>query len=134
MKNLLIGFFPDPDRTDYPYNVNDDYQLVRSAADDVKIFNPNSSKEDNLIIKSKIIEIAWTDRYIVSKREGLKRRSDNSDSNQATNEKVFDYWIFDTENSKVYGPLDDEAFEEQKEELGIPADLKLKDINLYMDK
>ena len=81
-------------------------------------------------IPTKVIECDADKRFIIAKRQGLKRRSPNNpnDTYEEPDTRVVDYWILDTSAPKVFGPLTLNEFNDQRKVLAVPSSLVLKDV------
>jgi len=71
------------------------------------------------MVYTKVVEVAWDDRWILAKRQQL--RMDN----------VFDFWILDTKEKKLYGPINETSFAAKRKDLNVSAGLELKDVYSY---
>jgi Protein of unknown function (DUF3997) len=120
---------------DYTYPVAGKYILVKSSANDVKIV-PNSSYDANTpLIPSKVIEVAWNDKIIIAKQQGLKEKSKGS-GYMIPDDSIINYWILDTKGldiygPDIYGPFDKEHFIKERKNLKISDSLELKPVESY---
>lgn len=111
-------------KSDFAVPLVGNYQLVRTSAHQVSIVPVGGWSEGTPIIPSKVVEVAFGDRYILAKRQHLKPRS-NSGVEEPVDE--FDYWILDTAAPALYGPLDEPAYADKRKELAVANSLQLRD-------
>jgi hypothetical protein len=117
-----------PGPEDFQYPLAGEYLLFRSSAEQIQI-SPESYGSKTPIIAPKVVEVAWSDRFILAKRQALKARGGfPGDDLQVPVDGKFDFWILDTAAPKVYGPFDEPAFRARRAELGVPTGLRLKDV------
>lgn len=81
-------------------------------------------------IPAKVVELGHDERFIIAKQNHLKRLSPDS-TYMAPNPGIFSYWIIDVSIPKAYGPLTEVVFKSKRQELRIPDELMLKDVNSY---
>lgn len=131
--------------SDYDYPVGNNYILVRSSSHEIKVIPNTGYMYEKEILPSKVVEIAWNERYVIAKQYGMKIRGSNSPDNtyeEPDKSKVY-YWILDTSlNEKEtdldgyeyrgirYGPYDYEEFQKELKSLGLTK-LKLKPVEKY---
>ena len=119
-----------PGITDYSYEVGTGYQVFRSSAHSVSVV-PIENGSDKPIIPTKVVQIAWNDRYVLAKRNGMKQvypDPNNLDySHTVPDESIVEYYILDTIDFVLYGGFDFQEFEEKKKELNISDKLVLED-------
>lgn len=131
----LVGFVGcdpvafGPGTQDFVVRIAGDYSIHRTSAHQIQIA-PTSWNDATPIIPTKVIECNTDGRFVIAKRQGLKRRSPDTpnDSYEEPDPRVFDFWILDTRTPKVYGSLTFEQFTAKKNELGIASSLRLKDV------
>ncbi len=118
-----------PGVQDFVAHIAGDYSILRSSAHQIQIAS-NSRIDSTPIIPTKVIECDTDGRFVIAKRQGLKRRSPNNpdDTYEEPDPQVFDYWILDTRTPRVYGPLTFEQFTAKKKELALSPSLRLKDV------
>ena len=106
-----------------------DYYIHRTSSHQIMIA-PETWNDSVPTIPTKVIECATDKRFIIAKRQGLKRRnpSDPNDTYEEPDPKVTDYWILDTAVPKVFGPFTLNQFEDKRKTLGVPSKLTLKDV------
>ena len=122
-----VGFGPGVQ--DFVVRIAGDYSIQRTSAHQIQIA-PDGWNDSTPIIPTKVIECNTDGRFVIAKRQGLKRRSPNNpnDTYEEPDPLVFDYWILDTRTPKVYGPLTVEQFTAKITELNVPSSLRLKDV------
>lgn len=109
-----------PGLGDYEYDIAGSYKVIRTSVHEVSITTLGSSKT---VVPAKVVEIAWDQKFIIAKQLPLIK---NDDSNvPIPDENTINFWIIDTSDAKVYGPLANEDFEKNKLTLGVPEDLIL---------
>lgn len=120
-----------PGRGDFSYPVAGKYMLYRNSAHMIFVAPMEGWNGKAPVIKEKVIEIAWNNKYIVAKKQDLTRRSSNNvkDSYMEPVPNKYSYWILDAEELKVFGPLSPEEMDKMKSSLGI--NLVLKDVYSY---
>lgn len=127
------GFrFPSPAVADFSAHLAVDYFISRTSALEIEI-NPGRSGEGTPIIPSLVVECATDGRFIIAKRQGLKR-SNPQDPNDTWMEKdpnVVDYWILDAQQPRVEGPLTEAEFIKLRRSLGIAEDLQMRKVSEF---
>lgn len=121
-----------PVQTDFTHSFAGDYELVRTSVHQVIIVPKGGWSDDTPKIPSKVVEVAWDDRFILAKRQHLKRRGMSpSDGYEEPVDGKFDYWILDTRRPTGYGPFDEAEFGNQRKELGISELLPMRDVSSF---
>lgn len=110
---------PGPGLQDFEYPLSGGYILSRTSADQIQIHPHGGWDNKTPMVHTKVVQVAWNDRWILAKRQQLRV------------ENVFDFWILDTKERELYGPLDELSFGSKRNELGLPDALKLKDVYAY---
>jgi len=126
--------FPGPGTADFNVELVGGYELWRTSSHQVTITPKGIVTESSPMVPPKVLECGFDDRFIVAKREGLKRRSpDNSqDTYMEPDRSVVDYWIIDTKKpAKTYGPLSEADFLAKRLQLGVPPSVTMKNISEY---
>lgn len=85
----------------------------------------------NDIVPPKVVEVAWNEDYILAKQLELVIDPNSHNNIPIPDDKKDFYWIIVTESGEVFGPLTFEQFNTKKEELGIPNDLILKNVEEF---
>ena len=75
--------------------------------------------EKTPVIPTKVVEVAWDERFVIAKQQIVR-----------LGEK-YQFWILDTTVPKIFGPFEESAFKEKRNELGISESLVLKDVYPY---
>lgn len=124
-----------PGHSDFSTPIVGGYSLFRNSAHSVWI-TPGSHNDDTPIIAEKVLECAVYNKFILAKRQGLRRRSPNDpqDTYKEPDPNVFDYWILDSSIPEVYGPFDIKNFEIRKRELNIDPSVTLNSVNSFSQK
>lgn len=113
--------------SDFSHSLAGDYELVQTSAHDVEIVPKGAWSDDAPIIPSKVVEVAFDDRFILAKRQHLKRRGMSpSDGYEEPIDGKFDYWILDTRGPTVFGPFDEADFGVNRKKLGISDQLQMR--------
>lgn len=116
---------------DYEMELPNNYIIWASSAHQVEIVPKESSYFEEDKIPSKVVEIAWNDRYIIAKQYGLKEKYPNKSDNSykvPDTSKIY-YWILDTKDKVRYGPyINEKDFNDKKNEISI-GHLKLKSLD-----
>lgn len=114
---------------DFHIDLSDGYTVIRTSGHNVKIVTRISEYifSDN-IVPPKVVEVVWNDDYILAKQLELVIDPNSHNKYLIPDNKKDFYWIIVTESDEVFGPLTFEQFNTMKEELGIPNDLILKDV------
>jgi len=118
-----------PGQDDFSVKLAGDYSLDRTSAHEITIA-PEVWNDSIPTIPSKVIECATDGRFIIAKRQGLKRRNLNpKDTYKEPDPGVFDYWILDTNDpASALGPLSKADFDAKRKGLKIADTLTMKDI------
>lgn len=106
---------------DYEIELVNGYAISKSAVGRVRIYPPEDITEDIYVPLSEdyedgeyITQVGHDEeRYIVAK----------------TNRNL--YYIVDTNDSILYGPLDKNEFDEKRNDLEIPSQVELKELDEY---
>lgn len=124
------GFrFPGPGHSDFSAHLAGDYFISRTSGLNVRI-SPESYVEGTPVIPSLVVECATDGRFILAKRNGMKRRSPNdlNDTSEDKDSEVVDFWILDSKKPNVDGPLTKAEFLILRRSLGISESVVLRDI------
>lgn len=131
---IVVGFFYfathfGAGALDFSAKIAGDYYIHRTSSHQIMIA-PETWNDSVPTIPTKVIECDTDKRFIVAKRQGLKRRNpnDQNDTYEEPDPKDTDYWILDTAVPKVFGPLTLNQFEDKRKALGVPSKLTLKDV------
>ena len=124
--------FVGPGSSDYSYHVAGNYIVFRSSTNDIKVIHDPADSYAGTTpqIPSKVIEIAWDDKIIIAKQQGLKEKSKGS-GYMIPDDNVLNYWILDTEAYNIYGPFNKEDFINQRKKLKVSDSLELKSVESY---
>lgn len=114
---------------DYSVDLPGGNSVVRSSAHQVTIAPKISDSHWGAsIIPAKVTEVAWNDHYIVAKQLGMMNDPKSNNGYQIANNDDRHYWILGISTGAVFGPLNEEEFEEKKKEFGIASDVVLKKV------
>ena len=124
--------FVGPGSSDYSYHVAGSYIVFRSSTNNIIVIHDPADPYAGTtpIIPSKVIEIAWDDKIIIAKQQGLKEKSKGS-GYMIPDDNVLNYWILDTEAYNIYGPFNKEDFINQRKKLKVSDSLELKSVESY---
>ena len=126
--------FPGPGSADFGAELIGDYELWRSSSLHVTITPKGIVSQSSPMVPPKVLECGFDDRFILAKRQGVKRRNpdDPQDTFEIPDESVVDYWIIDTKKPpKAYGPLSEAEFASRRLKLGVSSSISLKSIDAY---
>lgn len=117
---------------DFDIDLSDGYTIIRRSGHDVVIVTRiNEYMFSNDIVPPKVVEVAWNEDYILAKQLELVIDPNSHNNIPIPDDKKDFYWIIVTESGEVFGPLTFEQFNTKKEELGIPNDLILKNVEEF---
>ncbi|MBQ7624490.1 MAG: DUF3997 domain-containing protein [Clostridia bacterium] len=107
---------------------NDDYRLI-AYPDGSKI----RDKDSKAVIGDYVSEHAFDGRYILAKRNDLKRALPEEYKNdyRIPDENSYEYYIVDTKTNTVYGGYNEEEFAAKRKELNISKRIKLIKVEKY---
>jgi hypothetical protein len=110
-----------------------EYSVHRSSDHEIEIATEGWIDKKPPSIPSKVIECVVHQHLTLAKRQGLQRRSPNNpkDTYMEPDPAAFDYWILDTKQPKVFGPMSLAEFNIKREKLEIPASVKLRDVDSF---
>jgi len=112
-----------PGIQDYDFEIARGCRLVRCSSACRLITCPSAASVD-----CDVQRLAWNDRYIFAERYG-PRIPKNATTPQG--EKFRDWWIIDTINRQVEGPLDRTTYDRRMSELTGGREIALFDTELY---
>jgi hypothetical protein len=134
---LQIGCrpFPGPQfagQADFEATLPHGYQLWRSSARQIAVERGSSVGTG---IPPKVVELGHNDDFIIAKQNHLRRRNEGipGDTYEEPNPGVFSFWILDLRkaDAELIGPLSEDEYSAKCSELGVPSDLKLRDVYDY---
>jgi uncharacterized protein DUF3997 len=134
---LYFHYFPfdilGAGHADFSAHLAGDYWLYRTSAYQIMIAPETGVDSSTPVVPTMVVECATDGRHILAKRHGMKRRSpsDPSDTYEEEDSSIEDFWILDSRNPKVYGPLTEPRFNELRASLLIPDTARLRDIDDY---
>ncbi|OGV64698.1 MAG: hypothetical protein A2283_15870 [Lentisphaerae bacterium RIFOXYA12_FULL_48_11] len=116
-----------PGSSDFRTVLAGTYAINRTSPQDITISGGRSRIADI------VVECNTDGRFIIAKRQGLRRRSPNDpkDTFEEPDPNLFDYWILDTVSEILVGPLSLDEFKTKRTELGIQTSLELKDVESF---
>ena len=114
---------------DYSLDLPGNYSIVRTSAHQVTVAPKISDSHwGSDVIPTKVTGVAWDDNYILAKQLGLVNDPKSSNGYQIPNNDDVHFWILEIKSGKIFGPLDEVAFLEKKNEFGISKSVTLKEI------
>jgi hypothetical protein len=121
--------FPGPGLADFSAHLAGDYSIYRTSGLNIMI-SPEGYNDGTPVIPNLVIECATDGRFIIAKRHGMKRRSpgDPNDTSEIEDPGVEDFWVLDTKEPHVYGPLTEVEFVARRHALGIAESVVLRDV------
>lgn len=124
--------FPGPGRSDFSAHLAGDYSIYRTNGLNV-VISPQGYGPGTPVIPSLIVECATDGRFIIAKRNGMKRRSPNDpkDAFEDRDPEVVDFWILDTQQPRVNGPLSEAEFARLRRSLGISESVVLRNVHEF---
>lgn len=130
---LLTGC---PGAQDFSLELPGDYSVESLSAHQVIISSETSRQISDthwssIIIPAKVVMLGWDDNYILVKQLGLKKDPNSNNGYKIPDEDNANFWIVAIHSEEVYGPFDEGAFEEKRNELGVLESVKLKYVNEY---
>lgn len=125
-RKIMMG----PGMSDFEAPACGGYSIWRTSAHEISVVPKDGWNASTPIIPTKVIECDFDNRFVIAKRQGLKRRSPNdpNDTYEEPDSSVFDFWILDTSLPKVFGPLSGSEFNRLRLEMKVPTTLRLKDV------
>ena len=124
----LIGV--GPGRADYSYDLPGGYILVRSSAHEISIIPKDGydPQKPPPLIPAKVVEVAFDNRYILSKRYELIPDPKLNNGYKIPDDTKELYYVFDTSSQKIHVYSNVNEFYKGREELHVPTNLILKDV------
>lgn len=116
-----IGFGPGV--LDWSYDLPGGCYIWRASSHTIEIHG-------RIEIPAKVVELDFDNRFLIAKQQHLTERSPG-DSYMIPDDGNFSWWIGDFKTGTTIGPLDESEFAEQRNALGVSADLVLHDVYDY---
>lgn len=88
------------------------YEIWRINSQTISLVRRNSEHGGEVVVDSYVCEIAWTDAYLFAQKKDTKETSDSE----------MCFYIVQVEGNQVTGPLSEEEFEAQLEQLEMVHD------------
>jgi Protein of unknown function (DUF3997) len=127
---FVKGFLDFNHGGDFTAKLCGGYQVIQGSAHTAKVSPVNCNHKAAPFIPAKVVELGNDERFIIAKQNHLKRLSPDR-TYMVPVPGIFSYWILDTTIPKAYGPLTENEFKSKRQELKIPQELTLKDVNSY---
>lgn len=119
------GSFPGPGMSDFSAALAGDYSVHRTSSAHV-IIAPEVWNSGTPIIPTIVVECATDGRFILAKRQGV-------DTLQKADPTVQDFWILDTKQEEVHGPLAEAEFNRLRASLSIANSIRLRAVSEFRD-
>lgn len=121
-----------PGAADFSASLPHGYFIHRTSAHQI-IVAPDAWSQETPIIPTKVVELDNDDTWVIARQQHLRRRSPNNpnDTYEEPDPGVFSYWILRLDKPQAWGPLSFEVFQAKRNELSVPASLKLHDVYDY---
>lgn len=118
---LMIAMVGCAGAGDYEIELISGFKVIRTSAEHIHIGSPKYSYDELLIPLYKDYEDG----------EYVTQVEDDNNRYIVAKTNLEQYYIIDTKEALVEGPLTKEEFNKSKETLGIPDSLMLKDLDEY---
>jgi hypothetical protein len=120
-----------PGMGDFDAPLGHGYAIWRTSAHQIQV-SPEGWGSETPIIPPKVVELGHNGTWVIAKQQHLRRRSlSPTDTYEEPDPGVFSWWILRLDKPQVWGPLSQPEFGAKREELGVPANIKLRDVNGY---
>jgi hypothetical protein len=96
------------------------YKLIYSSSIDI-VVDVGLEIDPGLRIPTTVVECGADARFIIAKRIPA----------EASRDTIADYWILDTSTESLVGPVDFATFARRREELAVPRNLALRNVEEY---
>jgi hypothetical protein len=116
---------------DFEFDVCGGYKLTRSSAHAITIVKQGVGYQAGKYIPAKVVELAWDEQFVIAKQVAI---INTPDKGSRPDETTVGYWILDTAIHTAYGPYTLEAFEKNKQALGVSPGIVLKSVQSYPKK
>ena len=103
---------------DFTEDLGNGYFFYKNSSID-QFIAPKKWNHQTAMIPSKVIKYEKQKWYIIAKREIIQK----GDSGSRTGTNIFDYWILDASQKKVWGSMDKSEFKLQLKDLSIDSNL-----------
>src|SRR5690606_24371778 len=85
-------------------------------------------------IPAKVTEVGWDKKFIMARQINMVEDPESDNGVEIPDEQESFYWILNTENDVVTGPLNEADFSTKKEDLGNAQKLLLKKVERLKTK
>jgi hypothetical protein len=121
------GSFPGPGTADFSAHLAGGYSVHRTSSQHV-IIAPEAWNDGTPIIPTIVVECATDGRFILAKRRdaGLSDAGMN-----AAASAVEDFWILDTKQEEVHGPLTEGLFQRLRLSLAVAESVHLRPVHEF---
>ena len=119
-----IGF--GPGIQDFEAKLPGGCYIWRSSAHQISI-------KGSIEIPVKVLELDHDDSFLIVKQQDLQPRSpqDLYDGYMEPKPDAFHFWIANLKTHDVYGPLTTEEFDRKRKDLGVPGELRMRDVYTF---
>jgi len=117
------SFIPTPG--DYKIHLTSDYEVFMANSESIVIVNQQEGSHvfDNPTKARKISKVGCDENFIVARQDMyINQKEDNNEGY---------YWIRDINNETSYGPYAYDEYLEKREELGVPDEVELINLDEY---
>lgn len=113
-----------PTSGDYKIHLTSDYYVVRVNSErTIVVYENGSYVFDSPEKAGKISKVGCDENFIVARQDiYVDQEEDNYEGY---------YWIRDINNETSHGPYDYDTYLEKREELGVPAEVELQNLDKY---
>lgn len=126
------GSFPGPGMLDFSAELAGGYSVHRTSSQHV-IIAPEAWNAGTPIIPTLVVECATDGRFILAKRLGVKDQFPENPGSTLTetDPTVQDFWILDTQQQEVHGPLTEAALKSLRTSLSIADTVQLRPVSEF---
>ncbi|WP_411954864.1 DUF3997 domain-containing protein [Alkalibacillus sp. S2W] len=114
--------------SDYSIDLPGNYSIVKTSSHNVVISPQKDGVWKSSVIPAKVVEVAGNHQYIIAKQAKLKDDPETESDYLVPDKNNYNFWILEIETANVIGPLNNKDFKKKREELKIPEDIVLKEV------
>ncbi len=126
----LMGY--GQSHADFSARLAGEYSLWRKSRNDISI-SPPVIYSGTPVIPGKVVACDFDKRFVIAKQQDLQRTGpgDPNDEPIGQGSGTYHFWILDASIPKVYGPLSESEFKSWRKSLGVPGNLRLRDVDRF---